>query len=158
MRVQDYIVAETKSAAEEIWKYAKAVGDDKVAWSPLDAGRSVLDIARECAQCPIWGVMLITTRSMPEFTEESQAAMKAEMDKLTTVDQCVDLCNENLAKLYEVVANLTDEQLKEEMFLPFSGGRNYTISEIAEYPHWNFDYHQGQIAYIQTLYGDKEMY
>jgi hypothetical protein len=30
--------------------------------------------------------------------------------------------------------------------------------EMMDYPRWNFNYHNGQIAYIQTLYGDKEMH
>jgi hypothetical protein len=27
---------------------------------------------------------------------------------------------------------------------------------MLEYPRWNATYHLGQIAFIQTLYGDKE--
>jgi hypothetical protein len=29
---------------------------------------------------------------------------------------------------------------------------------MLDYPRWNFNYHLGQIAYIQTHYGDKSLY
>ena len=30
--------------------------------------------------------------------------------------------------------------------------------EMMDYPRWNFNYHLGQIAFIQMMYGDKEMH
>ena len=32
------------------------------------------------------------------------------------------------------------------------------MTEMMDYPRWNFTYHVGQIAYIQTLLGDEKMY
>ena len=47
------------------------------------------------------------------------------------------------------------------MDLPFGPGgsmQTFTVAELTEYPRWNANYHQGQIGYIQTLYGDRDMH
>jgi hypothetical protein len=37
-------------------------------------------------------------------------------------------------------------------------GAKMTFAELLFLNYWNLVYHQGQIAYIQTLYGDREMH
>ena len=53
---------------------------------------------------------------------------------------------------------MPDERLSNTKWLPYNGGRDHTFLEMLDYVRWNCNYHTGQIAYIQTLYGDKEMY
>jgi len=158
MRYQDYAATSTKTAMEEAFKYAKKVPADKLEWKPLENGQSVIDMCRELAQCSDWAHMLVSGLPMPEFTPEAAAAMKAETSQWTTVEQCEEIATEKMAKLFELFDTVSDERLKETRWLPFSGGRDFTIMEIMEYPRWNATYHLGQVGYIQTLYGDREMY
>jgi hypothetical protein len=157
MKYQEYMASATQSAANEAFKYAKAVTADKVEWSPLDAGRSVLDQAREMAKCPDWACQLLTTGS-DDWSEEQVAAQKEEMGQWKTVEQCEAACNEKLKKLFVVFSEIPDSRLEEKKWLPYDGGRDFTVMEMMDYPRWNFNYHLGQIGYIQTLYGDKGMY
>ena len=85
-------------------------------------------------------------------------AFKKETESWTTAEICHTICLEKLELLYEAVRNIPDSQLAETKWLPYDGGRDFTYAEMLEYPRWNFNYHLGQIAYIQTLYGDKEMH
>ena len=55
-------------------------------------------------------------------------------------------------------SRMPDADLDKKRWLPYDGGRDFTMPEMMDYPRWNFNYHLGQIAYIQTLYGDKEMH
>jgi hypothetical protein len=158
MRYQDLIQEETKAAFNEFFKYARAVPADKVEWAPLDNGRSVLAQARECAKCPDWAVAILTTDGPPGMDADAWAAQQAEMNTWSTLDQCEEEARKRLAKLLEVFAGLPDEKLSEKKWLPFDGGREFTYQEMTTYPRWNANYHTGQVAYIQTLYGDKEMY
>lgn len=157
MTIQEYMIDTTRRSAQSLWKYAKAVPADKIEWSPGEGARTVLDLARECAMCPDWCIDVITG-SGPEWSEEVGAAIKAEQEQWKTVEDCEAECNRRLEKLYEYFRTIPDEKLTETKFLPYDGGRDFTVAEMMEYPHWNFDYHLGQIAYIQTLYGDKNMY
>lgn len=155
---QDYVIEATTLAAQEFFRYAKAVPADKVEWKPLDAGRSVLDIAREIAKCPEWGVEVIADDWKPEFDEAAMAAMKAEMDSWTTVEECEKQFLQRFEAFAAKVKEFPSERLKATRWLPFGGGRDYTFAEMLEYPRWNCNYHTGQVAYIQVLFGDKEMY
>ncbi len=157
MTIQEYMVDSTKRAAAEAFRYAKLVPADKLEWSPLDNGRSVLEICRELTMCPKWAVDIINGVPM-EWTDESFAAIKVEQSQWKTAEDCqaeFDVRFEKLAALY---LGISDEKLKETRFLPFDGGRDFTVLEMMEYPRWNLNYHLGQIAYIQILYGDKEMH
>jgi len=156
-RIQDYYVDATQSAADEVFRYAKGVPAEKLDWKPLDGGRSVLDICRELAMTPTWAYDIIQGAEA-NFDEESMAAMRAEQAKWTTVEHCRTQCNERLGKLAELFRSIADDRLKTARWLPYNGGRDHTVLEMMDYPRWNFNYHVGQIAYIQTLYGDKEMY
>jgi hypothetical protein len=158
MRYQDYMVDTTKKAAEQVFRYAKAVPADKVDWKPLDAGRSVLELARELAKCPEWAYELVGGTKAPDWSEEHMAAEQAVMNSWTTVEQCEAECNQRLEKLFELYRTLPDERLDQTQWLPFEGGRDFTVTEMMDYPRWNFNYHLGQIAYIQILFGDKEMH
>ncbi|MHB8637322.1 MAG: hypothetical protein ACYC96_12705 [Fimbriimonadaceae bacterium] len=158
MRFQDFICETTQASADAAFKAARAVAADKLNWKPLDEGRSVLDQAQELAQCPYWAESIVADRAMPEMTDELRAQIKAERDSWTTIDICQVECNKRLASLFALYRGIPDEQLDKTKWLPFDGGRDFTWKEMMDYPNWNFVYHLGQISYIQTLYGDKEMH
>ncbi len=160
MRLQDHVIEVTRTAQEEAFRYAKAVAEDKVEWKPLDAGQTVLSMCRELAKCPDWAYELISGEEA-DWSEEAQAKQKAEMETWTTVAKCEEVGKEKLGRYFALLADLPDARLSETKDLPFGPGgsmKNFTMAEMMDYPRWNFTYHLGQIAYIQTLYGDKGMY
>ncbi len=158
MRFQDQIIEETRRAADEAFRYAAGTPDDKLSWQPLELGRSVLDQAQELAKCPDWAYILVSGAEMPEQNEESMEAYKAEISSWDTIEKCKAACDERLEKLFTLYRELPDARLLETKWLPYGGGKDFSMEEMMDYPRWNFNYHAGQIAYIQTLYGDREMY
>jgi len=160
MRLQDHLIEVTRDAQEEAFRYAKSVPADKIEWKPLDAGQSVLSMCRELAKCPDWAYELVAGVEA-DWSEEAQAKQKAEMETWDTVEKCEEVCKEKLGRLFALYADLPDARFAESKDLPFGPGgsmKTFTMAEMMDYPHWNFTYHLGQIAYIQTLYGDKGMY
>lgn len=160
MRLQDHMIDVTRAAQEEAFRYAKAVPEDKADWKPLDSGRSVLDLARELAKCPDWAYELVSGEEA-NWSDEAQAAVKTEMDGWNTVADCEAACKEKLGRLFALYAELPDSRLSETKDLPFGPGgsmKTFTMPEMMDYPRWNFNYHLGQIGYVQTLYGDKSLY
>ena len=158
MRFQDYIVESTTKASRDAFKAAKAVPADKQEWKPLDLGRSVLDQCRELAKTPDWAYDIIAGEKEPDWSAEGMAQQQKEMSTWTTVEQCEQECNKRLERYFNLVRGFPDEKLTTTKWLPYDGGRDFTVMEMMEYPRWNYGYHEGQIAYIQTLYGDKEMH
>jgi hypothetical protein len=157
MRYQDYIIEATQRAAEEAMRYARAVPVDKLDWKVLGEGRSVLDQAREMAKTPDWAYDIIAG-STSEWNEETMEQQRAEMEQWKSIDDCMTVCNEKLRRLFDLYRSIPDEQLTETKWLRYEGGRDFMYLEMMDYPRWNFNYHVGQIAFIQTLYGDKEMH
>ena len=158
MRLQDYMIDVTRKAADEAFRYAAAVPADKLEWQPENLGRSVLDQCREMAMCGGWAVDIITDKPQGEWNEETMAAIKKEQEQWKTVADCKAECDQRLEKLFDVFRGMTDEDLAKTKWLPYDGGRDFTMPEMMDYPRWNFNYHLGQIAYVQTLFGDKEMH
>jgi hypothetical protein len=156
MTVQDHIVTITEHSVESLFRNARAVPADKLDWQPLDEGRSVLSMLAECATVPRFATTILTTGKAPEFTEEAMAKSRALRATLKTVDDCEKLCLENTAELYEAIRTFPTERLSETIALPFREGMTVSMAQIANMHYWNNAYHIGQIAYIQTLYGDKE--
>jgi hypothetical protein len=158
MRFQDYIIDSIQHSFDAVFKCARAMPEDKLTWQPLDLGRSALDQLQELAQSPNYVSGMIKGEKMPEMSPEAWEKVVQERKSWTTVDQCEAVGKERLATLFTAIRECPDERLNETVWLPFDGGRDFTIQEICEYPRWNADYHLGQISYIQILYGDKEMH
>lgn len=158
MNYQTQIIEATKNAAEEYFRYAVAVPEDKLDWKPLDAGRSVLNMSREVAKAPDWAYELVADDKPFSFDESRMAEQQAEMEAWNTIAECRAACTTRLEKLAKLYSSIPDAKLTATKHLPFAGGRDHTWAEMMDYPRWNCTYHLGQVAYIQTLYGDKNMY
>ncbi|MEZ5163605.1 MAG: hypothetical protein R2688_07600 [Fimbriimonadaceae bacterium] len=61
-----------------------------------------------------------------------------------------DLCN--------LIAEFPDDQLENEVTLPFGGGMTITMADVLSIHYWNTVYHQGQVNFIQMLLGDGDMH
>ncbi|MBN9501433.1 MAG: hypothetical protein BGO01_01295 [Armatimonadetes bacterium 55-13] len=157
MRIQDYFVDKTRRAADEAFRYAAATPAEKLDWSPMDMGRSVLDICRELAMTPKWAFDTIEGVES-DYSENAMAELRKMQAAWTTVEACKAKWEEHAMDFYELVKNLPDSRLTETRWLPYEGGRDFTMIEMLEYASWNCNYHAGQIAYIQILLGDKEMH
>lgn len=158
MKFQDYISDAIQRATDEAFKNAKAVPADKLDWKPLDNGRSVLDQLQELAQAPDYVTGMLTQDKAPEPDPERWEKLLAERKAWTTIEDCEREAKLRVGKLVEAIRQVPDEKLTDTQWLPYDGGRDFTIAEIMEYPRWNANYHLGQICYIQTLYGDKDMH
>ena len=153
MTQYELLMAMTEGAAHDAFKAARRVPADKLEWKPLDNGRSTLNLARECAYCPLWAISSIKdVIGVPDPTEgEDYDAVSGEW---TTIDACEEACNRNLKQLRAAVEAFPIERLQEPVTIHWG---TFPYYRILSYPLWNFGYHEGQINYIQTLYGDQGM-
>ncbi len=156
MKVVDYIADSAKEAAEQAFRYAEAVPTEKLDWEPVEGVRSTLNIVRELAMTPTWAYDLLfgDSQTSGEGDMEAQMALMASW----SLDEAKKQFAERFAKFETSVRAMSEERFTETKWLPYDGGRDFTVLEMLDYPRWNFNYHQGQIAYIQMLYGDKDMH
>ena len=151
MTIKEFIIRETDRAFSNFMEAARKVPADKVDWKPLDNGRSVLDQAQECALCPLWVPGILDARG---FDPAGMGAMEEAKKGLTSLDACEAAGKANLETMNAAINAFPDSDMDVEIDLPWG---HYTLRDVMTFPSWNLTYHFGQVAYIQTLYGDHEM-
>lgn len=99
-------------------------------------------------------VDVVKNYKMPDFTPEMMEEYETNKNALD-LDGAVSLLRENTEKLCEAIRSVPDEKLGEQM--KFWGPEPWSVAGVLNYHNWNMTYHIGQVNYIQTLYGDKDM-
>jgi hypothetical protein len=150
--IQQQVVTVAREAGEEFFRYVAAMPAERLEWQPLETGQTAIRMCREIAVTPLWALS-----AMGVLEGESQD-WPALMETWKTPADCLAAFHTNLGRWAEYVLSMPEERLSETRWLPFNGGRDHTYLEMLEYPRWNATYHLGQVAYIQTLYGDRDIH
>ena len=152
MTAKEYILAATDAQGKTLFTRARLVPADKLDWRPLDHGRSVFDIAQECALCPAWCVDVLKNQAY--IPSDDEAAYEQQKAALTDLDACEAAFAENAAALKTVIEEFPEADMHKSIVTPWGTFTCYQLMAVAL---WNCSYHEGQINYIQTLYGDRSM-
>lgn len=153
--VQEMAVEITLGAAKTVAANLQGMPADKQTWQPLDMGRTALSQVQECAVMNRFFTATLRDRQAPELAWEQY---KAECAALETADKAIEALHASTEEFVGVAAAVPDGTLQDRISMPFAEGLTMSVREVMFSPYWNMTYHQGQIAYIQTLYGDREMY
>lgn len=156
MRYQDQLIRDTRNATDALFRAARGMSEDKLTWKVTETTRTALDMCAECAQMVPLTVQMLREKRMPPAQDDRWEKMLAARASWT-LDDCERICREESETLYAVVKDYPDEDLLLPIDLPF-GDREWTMADVASYLLWNLTYHLGQIAFIQTAYGDFNAY
>jgi hypothetical protein len=157
MLFRDQIIRLTDQVSTDFIKNIRAVPEDKLTWSVLDAGRTPLDLFQEIAQAATYGIPMLQNRACPPFNPEDWGKLVAERQAWDTLDKCEAALKTNLEAWYATIREFPESDMSIEIDLPFVEGLRQSMADIMAYPYWNTSYHLGQLCFIQILYGDKEM-
>jgi len=155
MRLQDFIAEQTLLAVDYLFLQARRIPDDRLTWKAMDEGRAVLDQIQECAAAPNSYNNILKGESK-EIIDADHAKRKAAKVTWITVDKCEAECRERTAILIETIRATPDEVLENKTMMPW--GEEWKLSDLMMMHYWNLVYHTGQICFIQTLLGDKEVH
>lgn len=157
MSFQKRVAKLTVSAGEALFQSARAMPEDRLTWKAAGDPRTALDLLRECALTPQGLPALLESRGTePAFMEE-YGRWVAESQAWTTVEQAEAAYRKNIEIALDAIRNASDDVLDKDFPVPFGAGK-LTGEQIVVMCYWNMVYHLGQINYIQTMYGDKEMH
>ncbi|MFN3730271.1 MAG: hypothetical protein ACK4XJ_11240 [Fimbriimonadaceae bacterium] len=148
----------TEEAHQTFLAYMRHTPEDKRTWSVLGVGRTPLALMQEIAMAPTWAIEMLAARACMEYDEQRMAADAALMGSWDTFDKCEAVLRENLDRFYELVRTFPQDELGLEIRLTFANDLPQSMADLMSFPYWNTTYHLGQLAFIQTLYGDKAMY
>ena len=128
----------------------EAMPDDKLTWKPLEQGRTVISQLQECAIMTGLCAEALKTRTFPEYKDESYNKALEGIDNIVST---VESLKFNLDRLICEIDDFPADDLEKTLLYPWDD-KPKTFTELMMMNYWNLSYHEGQIAYIQSPYGD----
>ena len=156
MHSKDLIIKVTEDSCDMFWRFARAVPSERVLWKASEDSRTALELCQECAQAPKWSEGMLRIRAIPDDLGDWQAIL-SEREGWTTVEACEAESRSRTESLIAAIREFPESAMEQTLFLPFTG-KDHPFWDIMMYPHWNFTWHTGQVAYLQTMWGDKDMH
>lgn len=153
-RYQDIVAMETLGAAKYLSKLTREMPEERLGWAPLGEGRSALHQVAECAVVADWVANVIERRSTDFLPKDLFGELNKEASSVQDVKEAVSRLIENTGRYVRLVKEFPDEEL--DNVVPMWTG-DQPMWRVLNWHYRNMMYHIGQINYIQTLYGDKEM-
>lgn len=146
----------TQQASDKLVKNLNAMPAEKQQWKPPSDGRSAHEQVLECAVINGMAAKIFTDQAFPNFETMDWGGMfgKAAAQNDTT-EKLIATLEKATADLVAATKAFPADKLGEMVTVPFDGSV-HTWAEVIFFPYWNMTYHEGQINYIQLLYGDKE--
>jgi uncharacterized damage-inducible protein DinB len=155
MNYKDYIIEETVKSMESLFRNVRAMPDDKLMWKVEGKGRTVIDQLQECATSPHTFIRFLNNEEVGPKLWES---LKEQQAAWITIDMCEEHAKKNTGELLDLIGDFPEESLYDKVTLPFGDGYETTYADVMSYQNWHFAYHDAQISFIQTLYGDMAMH
>ncbi len=138
----------TRRGCENLLASTSAMPEDKRNWKPLGAGWAVNDLLVECILVNLKWAATLRNRAYTRVSSEVAESLRA----VTGTSQgLTDHLRQSTDELIVAIENVRNDELTEVVETPFG---TYSLADCCLIAYWNSAYHEGQINYIQTLYGD----
>jgi hypothetical protein len=126
---------------------------ERLVWHPKPEetdGRDALDQFAECAYLNQWAADAFRSGAVPAFNGEEYNSAKAAYKANNTALSAFKAATDALA---DAIAACPADQMGNTITNPITG-QTCTWADFAMFFYWNNVYHEGQVNYIQVLYGD----
>jgi uncharacterized damage-inducible protein DinB len=137
--IRDVAKQVTMSGAETLCKDTTYIPEEKLAWRPMEHGKSAEMILAEIARSNYEIAAAIRGQSPKEIVIGDFVALK-------------DCVMESAREVCKAIDSLSDADLEGTITMPWGG--MFAASEAILLPANHMVYHDGQINYIQLLLGD----
>ena len=129
----------TMSSAQMLCKDTTYIPSEKLAWRPMEHGKSVIAILSEIARSDYEIAAVILGGPAKKVETEDYEALKS-----LVIESAQEVCR--------AIDSLSDEALEGDLTMPWGG--IFAASQAILLPASHMNYHDGQINYIQLLLGD----
>jgi hypothetical protein len=153
LNISQFLAMRLRNAADALHSACDRMSDDQLQWKPTlegHAGRSALEQVCECAYLNQWATAIFRSHAVAPFDNadyEKQTQARYNREALFWLLETTNA-------LAQAVAGFPAGQWGAVLTHPFTR-QPVSWAEFADFFYWNTAYHEGQVNYIQTLYGDK---
>ncbi len=143
---------------EYFLKNFRHVPDDKLDWTPAPTAQSAIRIAAHTALYAGRFASMIRDRTLPtpENVDDWVAACVAEELSVTGREQMEEAFRKGTAEVVAAIDALTSDDL--DIVMESGQGFAMPMGEFINLPGWHATLHAGQIDFLQTCWGDQEIY
>lgn len=142
MDLREGEIKRIEKISELLLKAARAVPKEKENWKPMPTGKSAQEILAHLGMANYFFAALL------------KGTAPAQTNAPTTYEDALKLFEQSKAHLVETIRSLDPAQFSEKRTMPW--GEERTLKDLLTSPMPHMAYHWGQIAYLQTLWGDTE--
>ncbi len=133
---------------EDLAAAALRTRSEKLKWQALGDARHVLDLVQECAIVNSrWAEIL----NRGQWITWPQEKINEELSRMGSLDLALARLRQGTDEFCNAVRSVPVEKFGESLELPWAV---VSMSEAMLHAVWHMSYHEGQVNYIQTLYGD----
>jgi hypothetical protein len=134
------------------------VPDDRLDWTPTPTSKSAIRIAAHTALYAGRFAQMISDRALPKVENLDQwlSQRNAEEELLTVRVEVEAVFREGTAQVISALESLTPVEI--ESTLDSGQGWQMSMIWVMGLPGWHSTLHTGQIDYLQTCWGDQEIY
>lgn len=148
-----HLVNSIRHQGEMFSKDIAAIPADKQDACPMGVARTPLNFMIECAWFNVMTAKAVSGEVMPMPTEEQR---KAGYEMFGTMEKAFPHFKESVENLAAAIEGADESQLAAEIVAPW--GAPISVYSLAHIAASHMGYHDGQLNYIQSLYGDGEMH
>ncbi|HLV78799.1 MAG TPA: DinB family protein [Chthonomonadaceae bacterium] len=148
-----FLANRLRAAGSDLYAACEKMPDDRLAWHPPvegNTGRDALDQLVECGYLNSWAATAFRNGALPPLDATDY---KYEKDAHRDRASALRWLREGTNDLAAAVEAFPADRLGETFTNPITDEPT-TWAEFADFFYWNTIYHEGQVNYIQVLYGD----
>ena len=150
-----FLAQRLRNAGTALHDAVAKMPDDRISWHPTtegNTGRDALDQALECAYLNEWVAQAYKTHEMIAIDWDDY---KKQTDARRNKAACLAWLKSSTEALAGAIAAFPADRLGDATTDPVHNGKATTWADFAiDLFYWNTVYHEGQVNYIQVLYGD----
>lgn len=142
MDLREVEIKRIEKISELLLKAVQAVPKEKQNWKPMPTGKSAQEILAHLGMANSFFAALI------------KGVAPAHMSEPKTYDEALKLFEQTKAELIQTIRSVDPARFNEKRTMPW--GEERSMKDLITSPMPHMAYHWGQIAYLQTLWGDQE--
>ena len=155
INLSQFLASKIRSAGGALHDAVAKMPEDRIGWHPEtegNKGRDALDQALECAYLNEWVAQGYRSGEMPAIDWDDY---KTATEARRTKSDCLAWLQSSPEALASAIANFPADKIGDATSDPVHNGKATTWADFAiDLFYWNTVYHEGQVNYIQVLYGD----
>lgn len=142
-----YLVANIEMARERLAYGLERTPDEQLNRRPSETAKSPLEVAGRAAVFAGFMAHVVAERAMPDRSGGLPPAPETRAQAIAAVDGAMH-------RLAQVVTGLSDTDLEQPVPVPWGG--TMSVAQMLWFGAGVLGYWQGQLNYVQTLYGDMD--